>query len=99
MKLHINIAEDAELRGFIKEQIRNAVKAITREEILQMVASELTGKLKGYSTPILGNLLQEEVKRHVKSILEGTSWTKGAIESIVREEVKIRLTEHLKKTV
>lgn len=99
MKLQIQIADDAELRAFVKEQIRGAIKAVTREEILKLIVDEIGGKAKGSTSPHLTALLNTEVSTQVRAKLnDGNYWgSEGMLTKIVRQEVKDGLSAHFKK--
>lgn len=92
MKIHINIAEDVELRAFVKEQIRGAVKSITREEILGYIVAEIQNKNKSMDG-VFGQMLREEAKKKVA----GSTWEKGMLETIIREETRTALKAHMSK--
>lgn len=92
MKIHINIAEDVELRAFIKEQIRGAVKAITREEILKEIASEIARKTNGIPA-----MLTEALRAEIKSKVTSSTWSRSELEMIYRDEIRKGLKDHFAK--
>lgn len=92
MKLSINIAEDTELRALIKEQIRGAVRAITREEILKEIAVEVAKK-----TPSIEAAFTAVVKATIKEKVTGNYWHKSELEAILREEIRAALKVHIQK--
>lgn len=94
MKINITIAEDAELRAFIKEQVRGAVKSITREEILAMIVVEISAK---NNTRDLNSIFDAEMRKQVKALLAGNAWTKSELEVVLRQEIKTALVAHFGK--
>ena len=64
MKLELSIANDAELRAFIQEQVKNAVVAISRGEVRQVVTDTLTQATKEKNIEAtITQIVREEVQK------------------------------------
>lgn len=85
MNVKLQIENDAELRGYIKECIKGQVLSIVREEFMAMVKEEIERKIKGSD------------KRNFERMQEVA--LKGAMESILRKEHSVsRYNDVLSRT-
>ena len=98
MKLEINIADDRELRNFIKDSIKGEVTAIARGEIKGIIADVVREGVipsdKSDLERIVRNIIADEVKSQLKqSYFDGSD----VIKKIAREEIVKLLQEALQK--
>lgn len=97
LALTINVAEDEELRNYIKELIRGQVEAIVREEFLNFVKCSVTDKIE----PILNGMsIKEEIqnilrKEVIKHLPENSYRSPDTIKEMAREEIKNIIKEKL----
>ena len=92
MELHLTIADDADLRAFVKEEIKGAVKSITRQEIIGMIVAEISSKTRN-----VDSLFDAELRKQVTSRLAGNMWTKGEMEVVLRDEISKALRAYFAK--
>lgn len=94
MKVELSIKDDKDLRNLIKDMIRGCVKAIAREEVQELVRTELLRKIEArYNERVVDNLYKEYAKDVVKSVL-GTRYDE---KSKVRNEAEKLLNAEVEK--
>jgi len=96
MKLQINIQEDTELRNFIKDQIKQQVLSIVRDDIKMVIRDEVRKKLltnDQYIRNEIHNLLRSEEFIKQCIILSGgmNMWNDNWIVPIVQEYLNKKL--------
>lgn len=69
MTVKLNIADDEELRNYIKDVIKGQVMAIVREEFLAIVKGEMERKIKGLTTTSFDYMLKVSLDRAVSDLL------------------------------
>lgn len=109
MDLKINIAEDAELRKYIKTLISWAVKNIVREEITDEVKKTLTTVIeKSLNDYLIKNVLKDVITAVVTKKFKEDIWQDGVsmwywdkeiiwMKSVVESSLKDKVTEALNK--
>lgn len=95
MTVTLNIANDAELRNYIKDMIKGQVLAVTREEIIETTKNELNRKIEGMSSYQWERYFKDSLTRAVYKILEeqGVALYKN---ELVEPIVEVRVNELLK---
>ncbi len=90
MNISINISEDKELRLALKDMIRGAVKAITREEIIQIVCDEVSRKSKINNAEYVDRIVEETISAQVQHALKpkwGDSFIQKTATAIIKEKL------------
>ena len=100
MKVTLNIQDDAELRASIKEAIKGQVLAVTREEITEIVKSEIGKKIQNSDTQYLNRLINESMKSVLQVILYKEygvdNWSNTWIEPIITRYLSDKVQDALK---
>jgi len=69
MNITLNIANDQELRAYIKEMIKGQVLSIAREDILTLVKDEFEKKLKQMDFTDFQKLFNKAAEGHIKGLI------------------------------
>lgn len=88
MKLEISIADDRELRNFIKDSIKGEIVSISRGEIKGIIASVVKDGVIPQDKQDLERLIRGVVTDEVKSQLKASYFGSEIIKQITREEVQ-----------
>jgi hypothetical protein len=91
MTVSLTIENDAELRTYIKECIKNQVISFAREDFFEVIKEELTRKTKGLDSHNWEHLRREAIKKVVREQLE----QHYNIESYNREFIRPFVEERL----
>lgn len=97
MKVTLNIDNDKELRAYIKEQIKNQVLNIAREEFKEILKTELERKMKGLDKAYFERLIKDCMKEVIRDILYKEHNVSNWSVDFVRPSVNERLNEVLDK--
>lgn len=99
MKLELTIADDRELRDFIKDNIKGEIVSIARGEIKGILASVVHEGVIPTDPKELRNIVKDEISKLVRDELGNSSYgsSPGKIQQIAREEVRKLLKELLTK--
>lgn len=95
--LTLNVAEDDDLRNYIKDLVKGQVKSIVRQEFYTMV-SEIISEKVGTSVKYIDvneetlKMVREEIRRQLPA---GKWQNPDIVKEIAREEIKLLLKERL----
>ena len=91
MKLELTIADDKELRAFIKDQIKGMVLSVARDEIVEVVSKAASEK--GVNDKdFLSSIINELIYTH----FGGRHSFSNKVRDIIREEVRAVIKEMIK---
>lgn len=97
MKLELSIADDRELRDFIKDLIRGEIVSIARGEIKNIIADVVKEGIIPKDQKTLDDIILKILKEYIEKAL-GSTWsytTNDMIKSMLGQEVRKFLLENL----
>ena len=98
MKLELSIADDRQLRSFIKDLIKGEVRSIARGEIKNILVDVVEEKVIPRTPSEMKVVVQDLVREEVRSVLRSGSYGKpDKIVTITREIVREFLSEMWKE--
>lgn len=83
LKVTLNLADDAELRNFIKDMIRGQVKSVVRDELKLMVKDITTEEVNKVVANQLGPIVRNEL-----SSMRSAYGTANKLDVMIKESVK-----------
>ena len=96
MKLNINLAEDAELRAYIKDLIKGQVASLLRSDLYKIVQETFKVETSVKLTKNMDSIIKEEIKKQVILVLGTASYlSENFIQKETKKLIKERLDEFL----
>lgn len=89
MIVTLNIQNDAELRAHIKDAVKGQVMSIVREELIEIIKSELDRKVKGWETQHFQQVMKMAMDDILRDILykkyDVSSWGESFLRPYINE--------------
>lgn len=97
MRVTLNINDDAELRDYVKDLIRGQVKSVIREEMSDILLSEIRSKTRKMEIPKMEVMMKELIEKEVRHALGTTSYNsfiqveaRRIIQDVISEAIEKR---------
>lgn len=88
MKLELTIADDKELRAFIKDQIKGMVLNVAREEIVEIISKAANEKQLASK-----DFLAKTIKELINNQFSGQYNFRSMVKNLIQEEVRAIIKE------
>jgi hypothetical protein len=96
MKVELLLNDDAELRAYIKELIKNEVINISREQVKEIVITGLNQKLKNsYDVKKIDLLIEEQIARQIGYLLKNYWSNSTQLDNYINNRIKDLLNKYL----
>lgn len=92
MKVELSIADDRELKSFIKDAIKAEIVSIARGEVKGILAEVIKEGYIPKSQSDIDTIIRNEIKSIIQSSFKISSWnTSEVLSKIAREEINLQV--------